>query len=66
MKGTCNYWLLGADRFQTYFTFECGKDFSFVTGGPVESGFSVCPFCGKKIGIQDESLAEKKTGNKSG
>ena len=37
------------------FVTTCGRAFDFSDGGPDESGFSYCPFCGRSIVVKDGS-----------
>lgn len=37
------------DTVDEIWTSRCKENFRFHEGGPIESGFEYCPFCGKEI-----------------
>jgi Mg2+/Co2+ transporter CorC len=41
---TCE-WIDQEDYWQT----QCGDDFVFTVGGPLENNFKYCPYCGDEI-----------------
>ena len=35
----------------SFYTTKCGNEFMFEEGGPIQSEFVYCPFCGKEIEV---------------
>ena len=55
MNGYCE-WVYDSNH--EYWGSECGDDFAFNCDGPIENGFKFCPFCGEKIKVDEDALAD--------
>ena len=41
------------DEFYDYYDTECENAFELETDGPKENGMNYCPYCGKKLVVDD-------------
>jgi hypothetical protein len=40
---------------------DCGNAFYFEVGTPAENGFKFCPYCGKKLKVEQKETAPERT-----
>jgi hypothetical protein len=53
MNDTCE-WKEDHDGSYDFWMTSCGHAYNFEAGDPCENNFDYCPFCGKKIKLEDE------------